>query len=463
MLDGLFDKFRTGDFSTGEAIATVLGSGLAGFGLAKAGGALPTAGLLSGLTGGYQQGRERQAQQVNATLDYDMRRAALAEARRRDRTQVLREVARVAASLDDPSDYLRSMRPVLREYGINPEELEPRDASDRGLQRTALSAWERFKKNAPTGVDLADLEALDAQFTLTVRGPGGVKTLMKPSEVFALATGLTPTVSGAKLPTKAPAGAGSDTPEEKVIANALAIESTRLGRDLTPEEDNAVRLRVRAKWTQADDNPTLQAIRSLQLEQARNRQNPNLPPASQRRVDVLSDQFTKDPTVKRRQVMAEAVAFVNALSDTSHSPADDQAMIYAFAKVMDPESVVREGEYATVQKYAQSWLQAFGFNAARIVANSEFLTPQARQQLKKTIRTKFAAGDAAYTRIRQAYAAQINRVTQGGDGDSYLIDFPGVVSATPSAAGGAKKRAPIPGIPGAEAEQQPDGRWIRVK
>jgi hypothetical protein len=31
-------------------------------------------------------------------------------------------------------------------------------------------------------------------------------------------------------------------------------------------------------------------------------------------------------------------------------------MVYAFAKIMDPESVVREGEYETVKKYSQSLL-----------------------------------------------------------------------------------------------------------
>ena len=34
---------------------------------------------------------------------------------------------------------------------------------------------------------------------------------------------------------------------------------------------------------------------------------------------------------------------------------------------MDPDSVVREGEYATVQKYSQTWGQKFGMDVNRIL------------------------------------------------------------------------------------------------
>ena len=45
---------------------------------------------------------------------------------------------------------------------------------------------------------------------------------------------------------------------------------------------------------------------------------------------------------------------------------NDQALIYAFAKAMDPTSSVREGEYATVQKYAQSFANQLGFDVNRL-------------------------------------------------------------------------------------------------
>ena len=148
-----------------------------------------------------------------------------------------------------------------------------------------------------------------------------------------------------------------------------------------------------------------------------------LPPATMRRVDVKSRAFEALPIVKNTQKIAESVGFANSLDVNTKNPADDQALIYAFAKAMDPDSVVREGEYATVQKYAQSWAQSYGFNAARVFSNTAFLTPEARRNMKATITSKFKAAATQYDAIRQSYTNQINQITGQADGGSYLTDF----------------------------------------
>ena len=170
---------------------------------------------------------------------------------------------------------------------------------------------------------------------------------------------------------------------------------------------------ARKRYQQSDDRPRVTVTTG------------NLPTPVARRANQLADAFAKDKTVQRVNTQAEAYAFVQSLSNTSESPADDQALIYAFAKAMDPESVVREGEYATVQKYAESWVRNLGFNAKRILESSEFLSPKARRQMKETIRQKYAAGRTQYANIRRQYANQINRVTGQTDGDDYLLDYAG--------------------------------------
>jgi hypothetical protein len=157
-----------------------------------------------------------------------------------------------------------------------------------------------------------------------------------------------------------------------------------------------------------------------------------LPPRIQRQVDAQAKGFDSQPVTKRTQVMAEAVSFANGMDPNTKNPADDQALIYSFAKAMDPDSVVREGEYATVQKYAQSWAERFGFTAARIFSNTAFLTPQARQQMKATIASRYQAARAQYDNVRSEYARRIGRMT-GDDGAQYLIDYAG---AFPDAAQG---------------------------
>jgi hypothetical protein len=164
----------------------------------------------------------------------------------------------------------------------------------------------------------------------------------------------------------------------------------------------------------------------------------SLPTATQRRVDATSRSYESVAVVKNMQKVAEAIEFANQLDPNTKNPADDQALIYNFAKAMDPDSVVREGEYAVVQKYAQSWAEKFGFDVKRLYSNSQFLTPAARANMKATITAKGKAAHSQYLRVRQQYADKINRITGNTDGDEYLIDF-GVMmpsSAAPSPAKG---------------------------
>ncbi len=191
-------------------------------------------------------------------------------------------------------------------------------------------------------------------------------------------------------------------------------------------------------------DPTRAAIRDATLAE-KQRALATLPVPTQRRVDALAKGFDSQPTVRRVQTMAEAVNFVNSLDPKTVNPADDQALIYAFAKAMDPESVVREGEYATVQKYAQSWAQNFGFDAARIFSNTPFLTAQARQNMKNTIAQKFKATQGQYDNLRTSYIQKINAASGKDNGADFLTDYGGAFPDAPA------KSAPAPGAPAVAA------------
>lgn len=148
-----------------------------------------------------------------------------------------------------------------------------------------------------------------------------------------------------------------------------------------------------------------------------------LPAPQQRRVYQLQDKFAADPIVKRANTIAEGYSYVSSLDPKTANPQDDQGLIYAFAKAMDPDSAVREGEYATVQKYAQSWLDKFGFDAKRVVSNTAFLTPEARKNIKDAIGAKFEASRKSYENTRAEYGKQIDHTTGSNDGLTYLLDY----------------------------------------
>lgn len=142
------------------------------------------------------------------------------------------------------------------------------------------------------------------------------------------------------------------------------------------------------------------------------------------RVNSIAGQFDAEPTVKNYSTIREARDFVKTLGEgKASSPADDQGLLYSFAKAMDPNSVVREGEYNTIQKYSQSLLENFGVKVERALSNKPFLTEEAKKFLKDTIDKKYAASEKNYRRIYDEYGRRIDEVGGTKNGKKYLTDY----------------------------------------
>lgn len=150
-----------------------------------------------------------------------------------------------------------------------------------------------------------------------------------------------------------------------------------------------------------------------------------------RNIQQTARQFSQEDVVKQTQEMARNVDFVRSVGANS---TDDIGRIYAFAKSMDPNSVVRESEYATVQQYAQAQMEALGFRLRRVVDNSGFLTREAREFMAKTLATKYASGLKQYKNVYSAYANKIQAM--GGDPKTDLIDYGAVFPEIEAQAGG---------------------------
>lgn len=151
--------------------------------------------------------------------------------------------------------------------------------------------------------------------------------------------------------------------------------------------------------------------------------NSGLSTQTQTTVRGIAGNFDNEQQVKNFQQVQSANGKIQSIDNGTKNPADNQALIYAFAKAMDPNSVVREGEYATVQKYAQSWADTQGFNAARILANKEFLTEQAVQNIKDTVQRTYDTEKAAYENVYNEYGRRIDQQTGGTNGKEYLTNY----------------------------------------
>jgi len=146
-------------------------------------------------------------------------------------------------------------------------------------------------------------------------------------------------------------------------------------------------------------------------------------------VQGIANSFDNEQVVKNYNVIAEGYNFVRGLSDKSTNPADDQALIYALAKALDPNSVVREGEYATAQKYAQSWVKAYGKTVTQALQGKGFLSEEARRNIKTTIGSRFQASKQNYDNVYNEYGRRINNITGSADGLDYLTNYGGAYSA----------------------------------
>lgn len=131
-------------------------------------------------------------------------------------------------------------------------------------------------------------------------------------------------------------------------------------------------------------------------------------------VNQIASAFDNEPVVKNFNIVKEGYDYALSIGSKSNpTSTDDQGLIYAFAKAQDPNSVVKEGEYITVQKYSQSLIQQKWADAKRMAQNVAFLTPEARKNMIATIKSKYGASEKAYQNVYSEYQRQINDAYTG--------------------------------------------------
>lgn len=101
------------------------------------------------------------------------------------------------------------------------------------------------------------------------------------------------------------------------------------------------------------------------------------------RIRGLAGDYNSDPAVKSYRV---AIGQLGQALSTGEGAQADLALTYAFAKAMDPDSVVRESEQGMVSS-SQPWFQAAVENAKKQFGmdGAGSFTPQAREALRRQI------------------------------------------------------------------------------
>jgi hypothetical protein len=127
---------------------------------------------------------------------------------------------------------------------------------------------------------------------------------------------------------------------------------------------------------------------------------PGMPGGKSAREDVdnLRKEFNNLPDVKN---FRDVAPLFNAAAKAPDTPAGDFALIYGVGKILDPGSVVREGEMNMVMASGSPAQRVQGY-LAHLQGNGR-LTPQHRRELQEMLYNSAAERQALYDQARAAY------------------------------------------------------------
>lgn len=141
----------------------------------------------------------------------------------------------------------------------------------------------------------------------------------------------------------------------------------------------------------------------------------------------LRKDFEALPDVKNFREIANSYEQVKKLG-ASGTAADDMAMTFGFMKMLDPTSVVREGEYALVGR-AQG-LTGRALVALQKIDSGQALTPDLRRELTATAKRVFDTRLARYKEIENQFRGYAEE--DGIDPDRVTPAFQGGASDAPA-------------------------------
>lgn len=176
----------------------------------------------------------------------------------------------------------------------------------------------------------------------------------------------------------------------------------------------------------------------------------------------LRDAYEATPAVKYYR--DSLPVFVTGLK-TDNTPQGSNALVYAYAKIMDPGSVVREGEAAGIAQSDTIFGRAYAF-AQKQLDNTGTFSPEARAGLLREMRSRMIELSRSYDQTRERYEADagsfgVNPTTVVGPHDAlpFVQELEAIDKregrgrhAQQQAGGGRAGPEPFPGILGEDGK-----------
>lgn len=171
--------------------------------------------------------------------------------------------------------------------------------------------------------------------------------------------------------------------------------------------------------------------------------------AAGNKVQEITHQLRKEFNgLQEVQAYKNVVPVVEAARSAPDTPAGDLALIYGVGKVLDPNSVVREGEMNLVMAAGSPAQRVMGY--WNVVTGGGRLTPAQRKELQAVMDDRASQYAAQYEAQKNTYSELAKK--SGASPDMVISDLPrgSVAPATKQIVLGGKKT---------EARRAPDGKY----
>jgi hypothetical protein len=153
-----------------------------------------------------------------------------------------------------------------------------------------------------------------------------------------------------------------------------------------------------------------------------------LPVSIQGKIISAAEKLDSNPITKKFIETADSINIVNGIDANSKNPADHQTIVYAFAKALDPDSAVKEGEYETIRKYAQSTLDKYRKEVTNAIAGTGFLSKNAIENIKTTMNNNFNSRKPLFDNSLKETKRIINNIAGTDIADSIMKDYYGGIT-----------------------------------
>jgi hypothetical protein len=179
------------------------------------------------------------------------------------------------------------------------------------------------------------------------------------------------------------------------------------------------------------------------------------------RIDRITNSFNTAPIVKEfNEVQAQHQTIAQIVNSKWSGPGD-MSVVFAFMKALDPNSVVRETEYANAAKSGNifsGW--AAKFNGA-LNPNGGFLSDEVKRDFLRTIEARMGVKRAQYDNLRKQTVQKIDRIRAGAPetGEEAVTDYGAAFPPQAAPADGGTAPTATGPKPG-ERRKAPDGSLV---